>query len=131
MPVRDAAEIEGAVGDFVSKPNGGWLVLPDASSNRIVIGSSKMAERHRVPAVYAYRDIAADGGLMSYGVDVQELFRPLRPSMSIASSEARSRRDLPVQLPEKFELVLNLKTAAAMGLAIPTSLQLLADEVIE
>ena len=75
MPVHSAADIESAVGEFVRTPNGGLLVLPDATTNfhrELIIG---MAARHRLPAVYAFRYIAADGGLMSYGVDVIELFR--------------------------------------------------------
>ncbi len=130
MPVHGAAEIDGAVGNFVSKPNSGLLVLPDATTNLHRDRIIKLAVRHRVPAVYAFRYIAADGGLMSYGVDVPELFRRSAIYVDRILRGAKPA-DLPVQLPEKFELVLNLKTAAAMGLAIPTSLQLLADEVIE
>ena len=130
VPIRDSADIESGVGDFVRKPNGGLLVLPDATTNfhreRIIA----MAAQHRVPAVYAFRYIVADGGLMSYGVDVVELFRRAATYVDRILRGAKPA-DLPVQLPEKFQLVLNLKTAAAMGRTVPTSLQLLADEVIE
>jgi len=130
IPIRGSADIEAAVGDFVRTSNGGLLVLPDSTTNfhrELIIA---LAARHRVPAVYAFRYIAADGGLMSYGVDVVELFRRAATYVDRILRGAKPA-DLPVQLPEKFQLVLNLKTAAAMGLTIPTSLQLLADEVIE
>ncbi len=130
MPVHSAADIERDVVNFASKPNGGLLVLPDATTNvhrELIIG---LAARHRVPAVYAFRYIAVEGGLMSYGVDVAELFRRAAIYVDRILKGAKPA-DLPVQLPEKFQLVLNLKTAATMGLTIPTSLQLLADEVIE
>ncbi len=130
IPIADSADVDGSVGDFVRKPNGGLLVLPDSTTNfhreRII----SMAAQHRVPAVYAFRNIVADGGLMSYGIDVIELFRRAAIYVDRILRGAKPA-DLPVQLPEKFRLVLNLKTAAAMGLTIPTSLQLLADEVIE
>ena len=130
VPVHKADDIEGAIGDFVKKPNGGLLVLPDATTNlhrELIIA---LAARYRVPAVYAFRYIAADGGLMSYGVDVVELFRRAATYVDRILKGAKPA-DLPVQLPDKFQLVINLKTASAMGLTIPTSLQLLADEMIE
>lgn len=130
VPVHNAVDIEGAIGDFVNKPNGGLLVLPDATTNlhrELIIA---LAARYRVPAIYAFSYIAADGGLMSYGIDVVELFRRAATYVDRILRGAKPA-DLPVQLPEKFQLVINLKTAAAMGLTIPTSLQLLADEMIE
>jgi putative ABC transport system substrate-binding protein len=130
MPVHSAADIESAVGEFVGKPSGGLLVLPDATTNLHLELILALAARHRLPAVYAFRYIAAEGGLMSYGVDVVELFRRAADYVNRILRGAKPA-ELPVQLPEKFQLVLNLKTAAAMGLAVPTSLQLLADEVIE
>jgi putative ABC transport system substrate-binding protein len=130
IPVHNAVDIESAVGDFVRKPNGGLVVLPDSTTNLHRERIIALAAQHRVPAVYAFRYIAADGGLMSYGVDVVELFRRAATYVDRILRGVKPA-DLPVQLPEKFQLVLNLKTAAAMGLTIPTSLQLLADEVIE
>ena len=130
VPIRDSADIEGAVGDFVRKPNGGLLVLPDSTTNFHRERLIAMAAQYRAPAVYAFRYIVADGGLMSYGIDVVELFRRAATYVDRILRGAKPA-DLPVQLPEKFQLVLNLKTAAAMGLTIPTPLQLLADEVIE
>jgi putative ABC transport system substrate-binding protein len=130
IPVHNAADVESAVGDFVRRPNGGLIVLPDATTNLHRERIIALAAQHRVPAVYAFRYIAADGGLMSYGVDVVELFRRAATYVDRILRGVKPA-DLPVQLPEKFQLVLNLKTAAAMGLTVPTSLQLLADEVIE
>ena len=130
LPIHSAADIERDIGNFLSKPNAGLLVLPDATTNfhrKLIIG---LAARHRVPAVYAFGNIAVEGGLMSYGVDVAELFRRAATYVDRILKGAKPA-DLPVQLPDKFRLVLNLKTAAAIGLSVPTSLQLLADEVIE
>jgi putative ABC transport system substrate-binding protein len=83
-----------------------------------------------MPAVYALRAAAADGGLMSYGVDIPELFRQ---SAIYADRILKGDKpaELPVQLPTKFELVINMKTAKALGLDVPSQLQQLADEVIE
>ena len=130
VPVHDAVGIERAIGDFANKPDGGLLVLPDATTNlhrELIIA---LAARYRVPAVYAFRHIAAEGGLMSYGVDIVELFRRAATYVDRILKGANPA-DLAVQLPEKFQLTINLKTAAAMGLKIPTSLQLIANEMIE
>jgi ABC-type uncharacterized transport system substrate-binding protein len=130
VPVHDAVGIERAIGDFASKPDGGLLVLPDATTNlhrELIIA---LAARYRVPAVYAFRYIAAEGGLMSYGVDIVELFRRAATYVDRILKGAKPA-DLAVQLPEKFQLTINLKSAAAMGLKIPTSLQLIANEMIE
>lgn len=130
VPVHDAVGIERAIGDFANKADGGLLVLPDATTNlhrELIIA---LAARYRVPAVYAFRYIAAEGGLMSYGVDIVELFRRAATYVDRILKGAKPA-DLAVQLPEKFQLTINLKTAAAMGLKIPTSLQLIANEMIE
>jgi len=86
--------------------------------------------RHRLPAVYPFRDYAVEGGLVSYGIDLTELFRRAASHVD-RILKGRSLADLPVQLPTKFELVVNLKTAKALGLTIPKSFLLRADEVIE
>ena len=130
VPIRGSADIESAVGDFLRIPNGGLLVLPDSTTNFYRERIIAIAAQHRAPAVYAFRNIVADGGLMSYGVDVVELFRRAATYVDRILRGAKPA-DLPVQLPDKFQLVLNLRTAAAMGLTIPTPLQLLADEMVE
>ncbi len=130
VPIRGSADIESAVGDFLRIPNGGLLVLPDSTTNFYRGRIIAIAAQHRAPAVYAFRNIVVDGGLMSYGIDVVELFRRAATYVDRILRGAKPA-DLPVQLPDKFQLVLNLRTAAAMGLTIPTPLQLLADEVVE
>ena len=89
-----------------------------------------LATQHRLPVIYALRPAAVDGGLMSYGVDIPELFRRAADYVDrILKGEKPA--DLPVQLPTKFELVINSKTAKALGIEVPPSLLATADEVIE
>jgi putative ABC transport system substrate-binding protein len=129
-PAHDAVEIERSISEFVREPNGGLLVLPDGTTNthrgRIVA----LAARHRVPAIYAFPDIVMDGGLMSYGVDVVDLFRRAASYVDRILKGAKPA-ELPVQLPTKYQLVINLKTAKALGLNVSSQLQQRADEVIE
>jgi putative ABC transport system substrate-binding protein len=128
--VRDAGEIERAIAAFARAPNGGLIVTPNASVSvhRDVIIS--LAARHKLPAVYPYRDMVADGGLMSYAPD---LFDQFRRSASYIDRILKGEKpaDLPVQAPTKYELVINAKTAKAIGLPIPVTLLTTADEVIE
>ena len=129
-PVHDAAEIERAIDEFAREPNGGLIVLPDATTNgqrKLIIA---VAGRNRLPAIYEFRETAVDGGLISYGISVTDMFRRAavyadRILRGVKPSE------LPVQLPIKYELVINLKTAKALGITIPTTLLTGADEVIE
>jgi hypothetical protein len=112
------------------EPGGGLIVLPENTTNthsEFIIG---LAARHRVPAIYAYRYQANAGGLISYGVDIADLFRD---AASYADRILRGEKpaDLPVQAPTKFTLVVNLKTAAALGLTVPTPTLLRATDVIE
>jgi putative ABC transport system substrate-binding protein len=129
-PVHDVAELESAIGAFADKPDGGLVVLPDVfnTTNRETIVA--LAARHRLPAVYPFRYFAASGGLISDGVDTTDLF--LR-SVSYVDRILKGAKaaELPVQAPSKFELVINLKTAMALGLTVPQSLLARADEVIE
>jgi putative tryptophan/tyrosine transport system substrate-binding protein len=127
--VRNAADIERVLSAF-GEEGGGLIVTPSAltATRRGLIIA--LAARHRLPAIYSFGFYAESGGLMSYGINQLELVR------AAASYVDRILRgtppgDLPVQLPLRYELVINLKTAAALGLAVPNSLQLLADEVIE
>jgi len=127
--VRTAADIERVLSAF-GQEGGGLIVTPSAltATQRDLIIA--LAARHRLPAIYSFGFYAESGGLMSYGVNQLEL---VRAAASYVDRILRgtSPGDLPVQLPLRYELVINLKTAAALGLAVPNSLQLLADGVIE
>ena len=129
-PVRDTAEIEEAVAKVGRKPGGGLIVAPDAFTlvhHQLVI---RLAQQHRVPAVYFNRTSVAQGALMSYGPDVYDNFRRSASYVDRILKGAKPA-DLPIQRPTKFELAINLKTAKALGLQIPDKLLALADEVIE
>ncbi|MGA7085721.1 MAG: ABC transporter substrate binding protein, partial [Pseudolabrys sp.] len=127
---HDAVEIERTIGEFVREPNGGLVVFPDATTlvHRGVIIA--VAAQHRVPAIYAFRDIVVDGGLISYGVDVLDQFRQAARYVDRILKGAKPA-ELPVQLPAKFVMTINLKTAKALGLDVPLFLQQRADELIE
>jgi putative ABC transport system substrate-binding protein len=134
MPIavaaRSAAELERAVDAFARMPTGGLLVLPDVTNlihrDQIIA----LAARHRLPAVYPYRYYAASGGLLSYGSEQADLFRRAASYVD-RILKGTSPGDLPVQAPTKYELVINLRTAKALGLEIPATLLARADEVIE
>ena len=128
--VRDAGEIERAVAAFARAPNGGLIVTasPAAQLHRELIIS--LAARHKLPAVYPFRYYAVDGGLISYGPDQVDQYRRAAGYVDrILKGEKPA--DLPVQAPTKYELVINLKTAKTIGLAVPQTLLASADEVIE
>jgi putative ABC transport system substrate-binding protein len=129
-PVHDAVEIESAIEQFAREPNGGLLVLPDTTTRthrRLIIA---LAAQYRVPAIYDFRDMVMEGGLISYGVDVADLIRRAAGYVDRVLKGAKPA-ELPVQLPTKFELVINLQTAKALGLEISSQHQQRADEVIE
>jgi putative ABC transport system substrate-binding protein len=130
VSVRDAGEIERAVAAFARSANGGLIVTPGASDSvhhDLIIA---LAARHKLPAVYAFRFDVTGGGLISYGVDHVDQFRRAAGYVDrILKGEKPA--DLPVQAPTKYELVINLKAAKALGLAVPSSLLARADEVIE
>ncbi len=130
IPVRDNAEIERAISDVGREPGGGLIFPPDvftANSSKLII---MLAERYRLPAVYPIREFAHSGGLLSYGVDFEVQFRQAAVYVnSILRGEKPG--SLPVQAPTKFELIVNLKAAKALGLTVPPSLLATADEVIE
>ena len=128
--VRDADEIERAVAAFAAGPNGGLIVLgsPPTAVHRDLIVA--LAARHQLPAVYTFRYFVAGGGLISYGPDPIDQYRRAAGYVDrILKGEKPA--DLPVQAPTKYELVINLKTANALGLDVPPSLLARADEVIE
>jgi ABC-type uncharacterized transport system substrate-binding protein len=129
-PVRDVSELESAVAAQARMPNGGFVVMPDTFLLVHRTEITSLAARYRLPAVYSRRHFAEVGGLLSYGDDLTDNYRRAaiyadRILKGIKPSE------LPVQAPVKFELVVNLKTAKALGLEVPSSFYWRADEVID
>ena len=130
MPVRDAAEIKHAIETFARETNGGLIVAPDfitAVHNDLIVA---LTAEHRLPAVYPFRFHVTSGGLISYGVDVVDLYRRAATYVDRILKGAKPA-DLPVQTPTHFELIVNSKTAKALGLEVPATLLARADEVIE
>jgi putative ABC transport system substrate-binding protein len=129
-PVHAKDEIEGVIATQARNPGSGLIVMPDSFNvaNRELIIA--LAARYSVPATYTNRSFAESGGLISYGTDFAEEFRQAAGYLDRILKGAKPV-DLPIQLPTKFELVINLKTAKALGLAIPQTLLATADEVIE
>jgi len=129
-PVRDDAEIESAVGALAREPGGGLVVMPDGFTTDHRAAIIALATRHKLPTIYPDRFYAVDGGLISYGVDLIDLFR--RATLYVDRiMKGDKPADLPVQQPTKFEFVINLKTAQALSLTVPLALRARADEVIE
>jgi putative ABC transport system substrate-binding protein len=128
--VQGAAEIEDAIGALAQEPNGGLIVLPgpiNTAHQGLIIA---LATRHHLPAVYPFRFFVANGGLVSYGSDRADQSRQAAGYVDRILKGAKPS-DLPVQHPTKFELVINLKTAMALGLSLSSTLLNRADEVIE
>jgi len=127
--VRDAVEIEHGITAFARSPDVGLIVTAGGLAARrdVIIG---LASRHKLPAVYPFRYYAVDGGLMSYGPETHD---PIRRAAGYVDRILKGEKpaDLPVQAPTKYELVINLKTAKALGLDVPPTLLARADEVIE
>ena len=130
IDVRDAGEIERAINAFARASNGGLIVLGTtmAGVHRDLI--TTLAARHRLPAVYPYRLFVTSGGLISYGPDQIDQYR-LAAGYIDRILKGEKAGDLPVQAPVKYETVLNLKTARALGLDVPPTVLVRADEVIE
>jgi putative ABC transport system substrate-binding protein len=129
-PVHSDVEIETAIMALGREPGGGLVVMPDLFiwAHRTAIISA--AARNNVPAIYWLSDIVRDGGLLSYGNDVTDTFRRAATYVDRILRGAKPS-ELPVQFPTKFEMIINLKTAKALGLTIPPNLLAVADEVIE
>jgi putative ABC transport system substrate-binding protein len=124
----NADEIEQAIETFGREPGAGMIVLPSRSGSQEAITS--LAARHRVPAIYAYDYYVESGGLVSYGSDTRDVFR--RAAVYVDRIlKGENVGNLPVQQPTKFELVINLKAAKALGLEVPYNLFVLADRVID
>jgi putative ABC transport system substrate-binding protein len=128
--VRNESDLEGVLTNFAKEPNSGLIVTPSpltATRREVIVD---LAARLRLPAVYPFRFYAESGGPISYGTDQTELVREAASYVDRILRGA-SVGDLPVQLPTKYQLVINMRTARTLGLNIPNSMQLLADEAIE
>jgi putative tryptophan/tyrosine transport system substrate-binding protein len=129
-PVDTATDIEGVIRSFADTPNGGLFFPPNVASlahRDLIIG---LAARYRLPAVYSFRYFPLEGGLMSYGVEQVDVFRQAASYVDRILRGAKPA-ELPVQAPTNYKTVVNLKTAKALGLDVPSSLLVRADEVIE
>jgi putative ABC transport system substrate-binding protein len=129
-PVHDEAEVEAAITALAREPGGGLIAAPDAFINNHRRAIMTLTERHRLPAIYGFRQFATEGALISYGPDSADI---VRHSAGYVDRILKGERpaDLPVQAPTKYELVINLKTAKALGIDVPLHLQQIADGVIE
>ena len=127
---RDIGEIERAISMLAREPNAGLVVLPGPTATTQYERIVALATQHRLPAIYPYRFMASAGGLVSYGPDPAEEYRQAASYVDrILKGEKPA--DMPVQAPTKYQMVINLKTAKALGLAVPPTLLASADEVIE
>ena len=129
-PVHSDVEIETAIIALGREPGGGLVVVPDGFIAPHQAPIISAAARNNVPAVYWPSDFARNGGLLSYGIDPVDIFRRAATYVDRILRGAKPG-DLPVQFPVKFEMVVNRKAATALGLAIPPSILLRADEVVE
>jgi putative ABC transport system substrate-binding protein len=130
ISVRNAAEIETAIESATKQPHGGLIVFPDGLPvvhHELII---TLAERFKLPAIYPFRIFPVNGGLLSYGLDYSDIYRRAAEYVDAILKGAKPG-DLPVQAPNKFELIINAKAAKALGLTIPQNLQIAADEIIE
>jgi putative tryptophan/tyrosine transport system substrate-binding protein len=129
-PVRDSSELESVIAAVAREPNGALIAMPNTFMDDHRVEVTSLAVRYKLPSVYPYPFFPEVGGLVSYGVDVTDNFRRAATYADrILKGEKPS--ELPVQSPVKFKLVINLKTAKALGLTVPAFLQQQADEVIE
>jgi putative tryptophan/tyrosine transport system substrate-binding protein len=128
--MRDAGEIERAIAAFAGSPNGGLILTAGATAQLHRDLIITLAARHKLPAVYPYRHLVTAGGLIAYGPDYVDQYRRAASYVD-RILKGENPADLPVQAPNKYELVVNLKTAKALGLEVPPQLLARADEVIE
>jgi putative tryptophan/tyrosine transport system substrate-binding protein len=130
VAVHTVADLEAAIVDLGSQPGGGFVAMADffLLNNREPMIAA--AAENRVPAIYPWREVTAAGGLLSYGPDLEDIVRRAAPYVD-RILHGENPADLPVQVPTKFQLVVNLKTAKALGLTISRDFLLVADEVIE
>jgi putative ABC transport system substrate-binding protein len=128
--IRSPADIEPAFAEFVREPDGGLIVLPDPATTVPRAKIIALARAHRLPSIQTFRYFAEEGGLMSYGTDDLDLYRRAAGYVDRVLRGA-DPGELPVQNPTKYQLVINLKTAKALGLEVPATLLARADEVIE
>ena len=129
VPVHDASELESVLAAQAREPNGSLIVMPDSFTDAHRVQITSLAARYRLPAVYAYRFFTVLGGLLSYGAELIDNF-PRAATYAHRILKGEKPADLPVQAPTKYALTINLKTANALGLTIPKSLLVRADEVI-
>jgi putative ABC transport system substrate-binding protein len=130
-PVHDTSELESLVTAQGHEPNGGLIVMPDTFTTGHRSEITSLAARYRLPAVYPYRVFAEFGGLLSYGDDLTDNFRRAASYVDRILKGEEKPAELPVQAPTKFELTINLKTARALGIAVPPSMIARADQVID
>jgi putative tryptophan/tyrosine transport system substrate-binding protein len=128
--IHGLADVERAVGAAAAQPNGGIFVPPDVTISAFIEQTVATVARHRLPAIYSERGFVTSGGLVYYGADRVQLYRG---AASYVDRILRGEKagDLPYQQPTKYDLVINLQTAKALGLTIPPMLLFTADEVIE
>jgi putative ABC transport system substrate-binding protein len=130
LPIHDLADIDRAIASLAEQPNGGVLIPPDVTIFSLREQVSALLARYRVPAISIYSALTAAGGLVSYGPDRTAMFRQ---SASYVDRILRGEKpgDLPFQQPTTYRLVINLKAAKALGLTVPDTLLVAANEVIE
>jgi len=130
VPVHDASELEAVLAAQAREPNGALIVMPDSFTDAHRLEITSLAARYRLPAIYAYRFFTVLGGLLSYGSELIDNF-PHAATYADRILKGDKPADLPVQAPNRYALTINLKTAYALGLTIPQSLLVRADEMIQ
>jgi putative tryptophan/tyrosine transport system substrate-binding protein len=130
LPIHGVAEIERAIGTLAEHPNGGFIAPPDVTIAALATQITSLAARHGVPAIYSFSSFVTGGGLVSYGVDLIDVYRR---AASYVDRVLRGDKpgDLPIQQPTNYQLVINLKTAKVLGLTVPETLLATADDVIQ